>query len=442
MTSQAILDIARDNRRRFLERLSIGEAALIFGSHSKSRNGDAEYSFRQASDILYLTGWPEESVALFLAPAENGPKVILFVQPKDPKREIWTGRRYGPKGAVEVFGATEAFEFAELTKKLPDLLQGIHTLHYRFAESAEHDQQVMQAVALARRALRYKKGQAPHTFVDLHHSLHQQRLYKSELELQVIRKAALITTEGHKNAIRMTKPGLFEYELEAEIAHTFRRLGGVGPGYTSIVGGGENAVILHYVENNTILNDGELVCVDAGCEYEGYTGDVTRTWPINGRFTEAQRILYSAVLKAQKEAIAVAVPGSTYHDVHKTTVRSLTKSLIELGFLDGELEELIRKKAYERWYMHGTSHWLGLDVHDVGPYSNEEGSLPLLDGMILTIEPGLYVASDDDTAPEAYRGMGIRIEDDILITASGNENLTAAAPKEIDEIEALMQGAE
>ena len=439
MPSKEILALAADNRQRFLQHLNVGEAALIFGNRLKSRNGDAEFPFRQSSDILYLTAWPEEHVALFLANREEGQDIVMFVQPKDELREIWTGRRFGPNGATDVFGATEAFEYDQLSKKLPKLLEKVHTLRYRFADSPENDRLLMKSIAVARRAMRFEKGVTPHTFVDLHHSLHRQRLCKSNLELQVIRKAAELTTQAHINAMKMTRPGIFEYELDAEINHTFRKSGGTGPGYTPIVGCGENAVILHYIENNSELLEGQMVCVDAGCEYQGYTGDVTRTWPVNGKFSDAQRQLYSAVLAAQKHAIAAAVPGNTFQDVDAAAVRSLTEALISLGFLEGDLDTNIKDKTYRKWYMHGTSHWLGLDVHDVGSYSDELGSQRLLPGMILTVEPGLYVAGNDESAPQQFRGMGIRIEDDILITDTGNENLTLAAPKEIEDIETLMQ---
>jgi Xaa-Pro aminopeptidase len=438
MTSSEIISVATDNRRRFLDSLNDGEAALIFGSTIKSRNGDADFIFRQSSDILYLSAWPEENVALFCAKRDGESEFHMFVQPKDEKKEIWNGRRYGPLGAVEKFGATEAYEYQELATKLPELLKGIHSLHYRFTDSADNDKLLMASISKARRAVRFESKQTPATFIDLHASLHKQRLQKSDAELHIIRRAAEITSDAHRAAMQMTKPGVFEYQLEAKISHVFRDSGGNGPGYTSIVGGGENAVILHYVENSDPLENNTLVCVDAGCEVLGYTADVTRTWPVSGRFTSAQKELYSAVLAAQDAAILSAKAKNTFMDVHQAAVRSLTESLVALGFLDGDIDDLVLNKKYHKWYMHGTSHWLGLDVHDVGSYSDENGSQQLLPGMILTVEPGLYVASDDETAPERFRGMGIRIEDDILITKHGNENLTASAPKSISEIEALM----
>jgi Xaa-Pro aminopeptidase len=278
----------------------------------------------------------------------------------------------------------------------------------------------------------------PERYFSLSHTLHRLRLYKSSEEISVLKEAARITKEGHCAAMKATKPGAFEYELEAELIYHFRKNGGSGPGYTSIVGGGSNAVILHYIENDSPLQDGDLVCVDAGCEYQWYTADVTRTWPVNGRFSEPQKKLYNAVLKAQEASIEASVVGNNFLDIHYATLRSLVESLVELEFLEGKVETLIEEEAYKAWYMHGTSHWLGLDVHDVGSYASKGSSMSLGIGMVLTIEPGLYIAPDDERVPEEFRGIGIRIEDDILVSQDGPIVLTEDIPKTVEAIEIFM----
>jgi Xaa-Pro aminopeptidase len=434
------LPIYKSNRERFLSSLD-GAAALIFSSPMVTRSNDTEYAYRPDSDMLYLSGWAEPDAALLLRPGSEEP-FILFVQPRDKTREIWTGRRPGPEGAIEEYGADGAYLIDELGKRLPALLQGYETLHHQFAISSRQDQLVMKAVASARRMAARNGMVAPVQFVDFGVLLHQQRLIKSEAEITVMRQAAEITREAHVEAMKMTAPGVHEYELEAKISYVFRSRGGSGPGYTSIVGGGDNAVILHYINNDQPLLDGDLVCVDAGCEYGWYTADVTRTWPVNGCFSPPQRELYEAVLCAQLASIEAAQSGALFDEVHLATVRSITQSLVELGFLEGDLEELIARDKFRKWFMHGTSHWLGIDVHDTGRRAEEGESTLLRPGMVLTIEPGLYVASDDEEAPERFRGMGIRIEDDILIGEEGPINLTEEIPKTVEEIEELMASAQ
>ena len=427
----------KEQRNKFLEALN-GDAALIFSAPEHHRNGDSHYPYRQSSDMIYLTGWTQPEAVLLLRPNAKEP-FILFVQPKDPARETWTGVRPGPKGAVETFGADAAYPISELAKRLPSLLQGYSGLHYDFGESSEHDTLVQNAVAAARRLGKNNGMDFPERFFSLSHTLHKIRLFKSEAEIEILKKAASITKNAHCAAMKATKPGAYEYELEAEILYHFRKNGGTGPGYTPIVGGGNNAVILHYIENNAVLKDGDLVCVDAGCEYDSYTADVTRTWPVNGTFSEAQKTLYNAVLKAQEASIHASVVGNSFLDVHYATIRSLVESMIELGFLDGDIDTLIEEETYKEWYMHSTSHWLGMDVHDVGSYASKGSSTPLQAGMVLTIEPGLYIAANDERVPEEFRGMGIRIEDDVLISAEGPIVLTQEIPKTVADIEAFMQ---
>ena len=450
-----------ESRRLFLDALSEGHAALLFAPKHHHRNSDTEYRYRQSSDLYYLTGWEDPEAAVLVRPGAEEP-VVMFVQPRNKEMETWTGRRPGPEGAVEDYGADAAHPIGELAKRLPELLLGYHTLHYQFAEDADHDKAVAKAVYTAGRKARKTRQDVPHTIVDPRLVLHELRLRKRPEELELLREASRITVEAHLAAMAMTAPGVFEYQLESEIEHTFRKQGGNGPGYPSIVGGGVNATILHYNTNHQELRDGDLVCVDAGCEYAFYTADVTRTWPVNGKFSEAQAELYQLVLDAQLAAIELIRPGTPWKDIHDVATKILTTGMVELGLLGADcfeakededeavLEELralegealvdalIEREVHKRYYMHGTGHWLGLDVHDVGLYHRGGESRMLEPGMLMTVEPGLYIPEDDDRAPERYRGIGLRIEDDVLCTEDAPEVLTAAAPKRIAEVEAAV----
>lgn len=442
MNTRPDLLLAAAQRARFLGSLGT-DAALLFGAPERLRNGDAEYRYRPSSDVLYLTGWADPHCAVLLRPGAEQP-FVMFVQPRDREMEVWTGRRLGPEGARELYGADAAYPIDELATRLPELLLGSRTLHYRFAEDAERDRMLVGALAKARKLARRNLLDVPDAFVDPARLLHEQRLRKTPEELAILRHAAAITREAHLRAMAITAPGVAEYELEGEIEGTFRRRGGTGAGYTTIVGGGANATVLHYIANDQPLQDGDLVCVDAGCEFRYYTADVTRTWPVNGRFTEAQRALYGAVLAAQKAAIEACRPGVTFKEVHDLTTRLLTESMVRLGLLPGDaddeavIDEHIEKGRQKRYFPHGTSHWLGLDVHDVGAYSGGGQSRALEPGMVLTVEPGLYVQPDDEDAPADLRGIGIRIEDDVLVTEAGPEVLTTGIPKEVDEVEAAV----
>ena len=427
-----------DNRARFLDRLGPQDAALLFGAPHRTRNADTEHRYRQESDVLFLSGWAMPEVALLFRPQSPQP-FIMFVQPRDPKVEVWSGRRPGPEGALSRYGADAAYPFSELAARLPGLLQGYRSLHYPFAVDADHDRLVMGAIVKARREARESGLDVPDAFIHPARLLHELRLRKSPAELDLLRRAAAITRDGHLAAMQATATGVPEYVLEAALEGTFRRLGGDGPGYPSIVGGGANATILHYVDNCDPLHDGELVCVDAGCEYRGYTADVTRTWPVSGRFTGPQRDLYQIVLQAQQAAIAAAQVGGLFQDIHHTATRVLTEGMVSLGLLQGDVDELIEQGKQKKYYMHGTSHWLGLDVHDVGAYASCGQSRILEPGMVLTVEPGLYIAEDDEDAPEHLRGIGIRIEDDVLVTDRGPEILTIDIPKQIDDVEAAVR---
>ena len=424
------------NRARFFAGLG-SDAALLFGAPHVLRNGDAEFRYRQNSDVYYLTGWDDPEVAVLFRPGAEQP-FVMFVQSRNPDMEVWTGRRWGPDGAMSRFGADQAHPYVELAERLPDLLQGYRNLHYRFAEDSDRDQLLISSLTKARRKARKNGLYVPDAFLDPSRVLHELRLFKQPMELERLDRAAALTAEAHLAAMRATAPGVFEYELESVIEHTFRRGGGMGPGYTSIVGGGNNATVLHYVENKDQLEDGTLVCVDAGCEYGMYTADVTRTWPVSGKFTEAQATLYQVVLDAQLAAIAQASVGNPWRGIHQVAARVLTEGMVRVGLLEGDVDDLIAEETYKRWFMHGTSHWLGLDVHDVGAYFQEGESRVLEPGMVLTVEPGIYVPADAEEAPEEFRGIGIRIEDDVLITEDGNRVLTAATPKTIDEIEDVV----
>ncbi len=428
-----------EHRERLLAALPSDEAVLVFGGPLRRRNGDADYRYRPDSDVWWLTGWPDTEVAVFIKPGDA--PVTMFVQERDPTAETWTGRRAGPEGAVATFGADNAFTYGELEAELPRLLQGVRALHYDFGRSHEMDKLVQTAIYRAGRAARRNGLPVPETFHSLTKLVHELRLVKSANELDILRKAGEVTANAHMKAMKMGRPGAFEFELESAIENHFRAIGGTGPGYTSIIASGDNANILHYIVNDQQIDDGDLVLVDAGGEIAHYTADITRTWPANGRFTEAQKKVYQVVLDAQHAAIDACRAGRTFMDVHDAAVRVLTEGMVDLGLLQGDIDELIESEAYKRYYMHGTSHWLGLDVHDVGAYAAEGTSRILVPGMVLTVEPGLYIPAHDEDAPEALRGIGVRIEDDIAITDGDPENLTAAVPKSIDEIEALCQGA-
>ncbi|MBE7453962.1 MAG: Xaa-Pro aminopeptidase [Kofleriaceae bacterium] len=423
-------------RQAYMEALGPGAVAIVRSLPERVRNGDSHYLFRQHSDVAYLTGFPEPETTVVLRPGADGERVVMFVRPRDPELETWDGRRAGIEGARERYGADAAYPAAELDQRLGDLIANCEELHYALGLDPDMDLRV--AAALARLRKSEKRGKRPpRAVVDPRAALHELRLHKSAEEVAILRKAAAITTEAHVAAMRAGRPGTFEYELEALVDFTFRKHGGAGPGYTTIVGAGENATILHYVENRCALAAGDLVLIDAGCEYHHYTADVTRTWPASGRFTPAQRELYDLVLEAQEAAVAAVRPGVTLDDLHQQVIRRLTEGMVALGLLEGPVDARIEDLGYKKFYMHGTSHWLGMDVHDVGAYTRGGKPRPLEPGMVITVEPGLYVAVDAPGVPERLRGLGVRIEDDVLVTAGGHENLTAACPKRVADLEAI-----
>jgi Xaa-Pro aminopeptidase len=417
-----------------MEKIGPRAVAIIGGKKLSVRNGDVEHRFRQSSDLWYLTGFTEPEALAVIAPG-RAEKLTLFVRPRDPERETWTGRRAGVDGAKAKFGADQALPIETVAAELPKLLDGAEEIWYVPGEDGELDQLVLSTLAHLRQAER-RGMRAPRRISDLRWTLHELRLIKDADALGKMRRAVEVTRQAHTAAMRGARNGVKEYEIEALIDYTFRKNGG-HPGYGTIVGGGVNATILHYVDNSEPLKQGELLLIDAGCEIDGFTADVTRTYPIGARFSPAQRRCYELVLAVEKACIGAVRPGASIDGIHDHAVELLTRGMIDLGLLRGEVRELIDKAAYKRFYMHRTSHWLGMDVHDVGIYAPDGKSRPLAAGMVLTVEPGLYIAEDASDVAAEYRGIGIRVEDDILVTADGHENLTISIPKEVADLEAL-----
>ena len=413
-----------------------GGVLLLPAADERPRNADSEYLFRQDSDYAYAIGLDEPTGCAVLSARKGERKLVLFVRPRDREKEIWTGRRVGVEGAKADVGADEAFTVGEMEAKLPELLDQALTLWFKVGQDAAWDARLARILNELRGAVRLGK-RPPGAIVEPGQILHELRLVKEPQEIARLRKAAEITAEAHFAAMRDGSAGRREHQVQAEIEYAFRRRGGSGPGYGTIVAAGANSTILHYRAGDAVLADGQVCLVDAGGEYEWYTADVTRTFPISGEFTKSQRDLYELCLAAQKEAIEAVRPGVTVDEIHDKTVRRLTEGLIGLGLLQGTADERIADKSYRKYYMHRTSHWLGMDVHDVGEYYVDGKSRVLVPGMVLTVEPGLYVAEDDESAPREMRGVGIRIEDDVLVTLEGRENLTAAVPKEVAEVEAV-----
>jgi Xaa-Pro aminopeptidase len=424
-------------RQRFLERMGPGAVAILQGARLVTRSADTEFPFRQDSDFHYLTGF-DHPHAVALLRSDGGPPYTLFVEPRDRAAETWTGYRPGVAGAVADYGADEAHPSDELDAKLPGVLERAQRLYHVLGRSAKLDARIVEILEAMR--LRSRLGLVPAAeIVDPRHVLHEMRLRKEPAELEIMRRAAAISAEAHREAARLAEDGRFEYELEAALLYQFRRLGAAGPAYNPIVGGGRNATVLHYIRNDQKLVDGELVLIDAGCELEGYASDVTRTYPVGGGYRGAQRAVYEVVLEANLAGLALAKPGATLKAIHEASTRRLVEGMLELKLLSGSLDELIQSEAQRRYYMHNTSHWLGLDVHDAGAYALDGKPRPLEPGMVFTVEPGLYIAADDERAPAELRGIGVRLEDDVVITASGCEVLSAAIPKHPADVEAWVR---
>lgn len=423
-------------RKRLLAMLGEGGVAVLPAEVERVRNRDVHYPFRQDSDFAYLTGYPEPDALMVLAPGSKHGDYLLFVRPNDPEMEVWNGRRAGLKGAEKDYGADKAFPIDEVDELLPALLADRERVFYPMGRDGELDAHLLEWLNVVRQQARAGIT-APREFVDIQYVLHEMRLFKDEVEVEQLRAAAKVTAKAHRRAMRKCEPGMVEYELEADLLHDFRRKGGE-PAYPCIVAGGANACILHYTDNSAELKEGDLVLIDAGAELHGYAADITRTFPVSGRFTRAQGELYEVVLEAQEAALAAVRPGNRFDDPHRAAVEVITRGLVDLGLLEGKPQKLIEEEAYRPFFMHRTGHWLGRDVHDVGEYKIDGRWRELEPGMVLTIEPGLYIP-DDKALPKRYRGIGIRIEDDVLVTREGHENLTAAVPKTVAEIEACMQ---
>ncbi len=436
--------MAKAHREALMARMN-GGVAIFRAGPERIRNRDTHYRFRPDSDFWYLTGLREPDAVAVLIPDAVKDSYVLFVRPRDPEMETWNGRRTGVEGAKELYGADAAYPIAALDTELPKLLRGASRLHFTTGHDSDFDRKLLGW--LHEMFMRTRDGvTGPPELVEAGVALHELRLFKSSEEIAALRRCAELTNRGHRAAMSAVREGCGEWELEALIDGAFRAGGGWGVGYPSIVAAGANATVLHYNTNNERVGKGSCLLVDAGAECDGYTADVTRCAPASGRFSAPQRALYEIVLASQLAGIAAALPGRSFVSVHDTSTRVLIEGLISLGLLTGSVEEALASGSYKRFYMHRTSHWLGLDVHDVGTYfitaaDGSKQSRPLQPGMVLTVEPGLYVNADDEAAPAAFRGIGIRIEDDVLVTAEGNDVLTKDIPKSIADVEALHGGA-
>ncbi|MBV8117185.1 MAG: aminopeptidase P N-terminal domain-containing protein [Candidatus Eremiobacteraeota bacterium] len=428
-----------ERRARALEAFS-GGVAIIPAARTLLRNGDSPYPFRQDSDFHYLTGFGEPDAVLVLAPGHDSERNVLFLRKRDRAQEIWDGERLGVERAVERLGVDAAYPVDELAQRLPDYIAGATTLHYAFGNDGAIDRVVREALETARARAR-RRGRAPQAFAEPSLVLDPMRAIKSEFEVGVLRQAAAITHAGHLAAMRHTRAGMFEYEIQAIIESEYRRGGAQSTSYESIVASGDRATVLHYVANRDRLEPGALLLVDSGCELDCYATDVTRTWPVDGRFTPEQRAIYAIVLAAQEAAIACVRPNVARNEFHDAAVRTITEGLIDLGLLHGSVAENIERERYRDYYMHGTGHWMGLDVHDSGAYrGDDDAPIRFAPGMVTTVEPGIYVHRDLE-CDERFKGIGVRIEDDILVTRDGHENLTATIPKRVDDLEAIVGSA-
>ena len=424
-------------RARLMKLIGPDDVAIVPAAGEVIRNRDTHYPFRQDSDFRYLTGFPEPEAIAVIAPKHKNGEFIMFVRPRNKEREIWDGRRAGPEGAERHYRANCAYVVDEFEEHLSKLLEGRARVHYNLGEHLELDAKIAARVREIRELSR-RGPAAPHSFVALETSLHELRLIKTPAEITTMQKACRVSARAHVQAMRAAQPGKWEWQLAAEIHKIFQDEDMV-PGYNSIVGGGDNACVLHYVENNAKLRDGDLVLIDAGGEYRGYTADITRTFPVGGKFSGPQRAVYEVVLAAQKAATAEMRVGNSVGKPHEVATRVLTEGMVELGLLEGKPKHLIAKEKHREFYMHGTGHWLGMDVHDVGSYK-QDGEYRLFEaGMVMTVEPGLYIAPGSKHVDKKFWGIGVRIEDDVLVTDKGPRVLTSGVPKEVREIEALMR---
>ena len=431
-------DEFRRRRRQLMKMMGRGGIAILPAVPEKARNGDVHYPYRPDSDFFYLTGFAEPEAVAVLIPGRSQAEYVLFVRDRDPTRETWDGRRAGPDGATREYGADDAFPITDIDDILPGLMENCSRVYYTMGMHQEFDQRVIGWVNGLKSQSQSRSGpQPPQEFVALDHLLHDMRLFKSSAELDAMRRSAAIAVAAHERAIRFTAPGRMEYEVMAELLHEFRR-SNADISYHPIVGGGENACILHYHENSSELKKGDLLLIDAGCEYDLYASDITRTLPVGGRFSSAQRAVYEVVLEAQRAAIEKTKPGNHWNEPHDAAVKAITHGLVKLGILTGKVPNLIRDGAYKRFFMHRTGHWLGMDVHDVGDYKVGDQWRVLEPGMVLTVEPGIYIPVGTKGVAKKWWNIGIRVEDDVAVTRDGNEVLTAALAKDADAIEKLM----
>ncbi|MBI5612585.1 MAG: Xaa-Pro aminopeptidase [Gammaproteobacteria bacterium] len=428
-----------DKRRRDLMQQMGGGLALIPTAPVRNRNRDVNFPFRPDSDFYYLTHFPEPEACAVLVPGRAHGEFILFCRERNPEKEIWDGRRAGLDGARELYGADDAFPIDDIDEILPGLLENREKVFCSMGRHPDFDAKLMEWVNEVRAKSRNGVS-APGEFVDLNHLLHEMRLFKRPEEIRLMKRAAKVSTQAHRRAMQTCRPGLMEYEIEAELLHEFKKGGSQSPAYPPIVGGGANSCILHYTENNTELKAGDMLLIDAGAEIDGYAADITRSFPVSGKFSAEQRAVYEVVLAAQHAAIERVKSGNHWNEPHEAAVRILVDGLMQLKLLNGSTDQLLETGAYKRFYMHRTGHWLGLDVHDVGDYKLHDTWRLLEPGMVLTVEPGLYIAAGDPAIPPGFWNTGIRIEDDVLVTRDGNEVLSRDAPKTVDDIEALMKG--
>lgn len=427
----------KQRRKELMAQMEPNSIALLNAAPPRIRNNDVEYLYRQNSDFYYLTGFTEDQALLALLPGRKQGEAVLFCQEKDKTKELWTGRLLGPEAALQELGVDDAFPIADIDEILPGLIEGRDRVYYAMGKDDAFDNQVMEWVKSIRN--KAKMGaHPPGEFLMLDHLLHELRLIKSKHELKLMEQAAKISAEGHKRAMAFCKPGAFEYELEAELLYAFTRNGSHAPAYSSIVAAGDNSCVLHYNDNDAEIQDGDLVLIDAGCEFEYYASDITRTFPANGKFSPEQKAIYEIVLNAQEAAIAAVKPGVTWDTPHKVSVKVITQGLVKLGLLKGQPAQLIKKEAYRDFFMHRVGHWIGMDVHDVGDYKIDDTWRLLEPGMVTTIEPGIYIAPDNTKVAKKWRGIGIRIEDDVAVTKTGSKVLSSGIPKTVSEIESFM----
>ncbi len=422
----------------FMSKMEPNSVAVIFSAAEYFRNGDADYEFRQESDFFALTGLNEPESVAVISPNHPTHKYVLFVRPRDKEKEIWYGLRTGIEGAISQYGADAAFDISQLGDVLPNYLEGNRQLYYRFGMREANDLRIIKYLNSLKAAIRAGK-QTPSTIIDPSTILHELRLRKNSDEIESMRMAANISADGHIAVMKACKPGMYEFELEALAEYVFRSKGASGVAYQSIVGSGFNTTILHYNTNNEQIKDGDLVLMDAGAEYKMFAGDITRTFPANGKYSKAQQAVYELVLHSNKEVIKMIKPGESFMKLHEKTIDIITQGLLDLGLLSGDFKSNVELKTYEKYFMHRTGHWLGMDVHDVGRYKLEDDWRKIEPGMAFTVEPGLYIQPTTEGAPEEFFNIGVRVEDDIVVTEDGCEVLTSLVPKEVNEIEALMK---